>query len=101
MRRKHDAELRDLLTSNRSDEEVEQADGRQQELVEGAAPWNKGVVVDELLEGSCDEKTRQLKTTRSGTRRLNVGRRQLLILSKRCLRGRSGLIVKAWQTRRC
>ncbi len=44
MRKKHDAELRDLLTSNRSDEEVEQANGRQQELVKGAAPWNKGVM---------------------------------------------------------
>ncbi len=46
MRRKHDADLSDLLTSNRSDEdeEVEQADGKPQELVEGAAPWNKGVM---------------------------------------------------------
>jgi hypothetical protein len=52
-----DAELRGLLSSDSSkeDEEAQQKKEGWQELVEGAAPWNKDLTVDEFPEGSCDE----------------------------------------------
>jgi hypothetical protein len=46
-----------LFSSNSKEEqEVEQKTAGQQELVQRAAPWNKDVTVEELLEGGCDKK---------------------------------------------
>jgi hypothetical protein len=76
MKRKYDARLWSLLSSDNSkeEEEVDQKAAGQQELVEGVLRWNKDVTVNELLEGSCDEEERTPETMKNDTRRRTGGR---------------------------
>jgi hypothetical protein len=66
--------------SNEEDKEIKGEKQKQPILVEGAALYNKDVMVDELLDGSYDEedKTSRPVVMRIGTRRQSGGEWQLL-----------------------